>query len=93
MRLRKSCPLNEVDCLTWPNGQVELKENLHGLCKDPDYAEQIGVQSSDQGMLWFRRSAPSMSLGRTARERDWTEGRVVNRERTKGLPAPRESEC
>jgi hypothetical protein len=70
--------------------------NLNGLVRyllkgtEPAYADKIDVRAVDQGAVWFRRAVPSMSLGRAARERDWTSGRVVNDQRTKGLPFPRE---
>lgn len=70
--------------------------NLNGLLPyvvkgtEPGYAEKIGVTPADQGAIWFRRAVPSMSLGRAARERDWVNGRIVNDERARGLPFPRE---
>lgn len=70
--------------------------NLNGVVRyllkgtEPQYAEKIEITAQDQGAVWFRRATPSMSLGKTARQRDWTEGHVVNDNRTKGLPFPRE---
>jgi hypothetical protein len=69
-----------------------LNGNMLYLLKgtEPDYARKLDIRPEDQGTIWFRRAVPSMSLGRTARERDWAAGRIVNSERTRGLQLPRE---
>lgn len=60
--------------------------NLNGLLSyvlkgtDPAHAWRVGVDPVDQGTIWGRRAVASISLGRTARERDWESGAVVNQE-------------
>lgn len=70
--------------------------NVNGLLSyllkgtEPEYANQIGIRPEYQGAIWCRRAVPSMALGRAARERDWQTNRTVQKDKTNGLPAPRE---
>lgn len=70
--------------------------NLNGLMAyllkgtEPEYAKKIDIIPENQGPVWGRRTTSSMALGKSARERDWRLGLVVNHPRTRGLPMPRE---
>lgn len=79
-----------------PDGTVkdEAIYNLNGVLNyvlkgtEPNKAATFGIRPSDQGVIWGRRATASINLGRSARDRDWQDGSVVQKAWKYRKPSP-----